>query len=255
MKKSILTIFIFTIFQVVTVKAQVINIEDIILRLNDTVNFSGFLNANFSLSQATNRVLVFHNDFQLEKRMGRHFLLGIGSYNFIGSDNNDFVNDNSLHLRYNYEFHHRYFGELYVQTQNSPLSTIIARNLIGVGTRIKIQHGIIFRSYVGVGFINENNKFLGDSVFYNYNRLNTYLSYNWDITPVLRLVQTVYYQPNVASFQNFRISTKASLVCKVSKHFSFNSTLNLETLNIQIVNDRNLRKNAYTWSNGLRYDF
>ena len=255
MIKTIFTILIFMTFRVFTAQAQVINIEDIILRLNDTINFSGFINANFSLSQATNRVLVFNNDFQIEKRVSRNFFLGIGSYNFISSDNNDFVNDNSLHLRYNYEFHHRYFGELYVQTQNSPLSTIIARNLAGVGVRIKIQHGIIFRSYVGVGYINENNKFLGDSVFYNYNRLNTYLSYNWDITPVLHLIQTIYYQPNFASIHNFRVSTKASLVCKISKHFSFNSTLNLETLNIQIVNDRNLRKNAYTWSNGLRYDF
>ncbi len=255
MKKSIFTVLIYFAFRVFTAQAQVINIEDIILRLNDSISFSGFINANFSIAQATNRVVVFHNDFQIEKRVRRHFFLGIGSYNFISSDANDFINDNSLHLRYNYEFHHRYFGELYVQTQNSPLSTIIARNLVGIGARIKIQHGIVFRSYVGVGYIYEANKFLGDSVFYNYNRLNTYLSYNWDITPVLRLVQTFYYQPNLASLHNFRISTKASLVCKISKHFSFNSTLNLETLNIQIVNDRNLRKNAYTWSNGLRYDF
>ena len=255
MRKLFLPFLLFMFCGTLTTNAQVINVEDIILRLKDSVNFSGFINANFSISQASNRVLVFHNDAQVEKLLVKHFFLGIGSYNLISSDNNNFVNDNSLHLRYNYEFHHRFYGELFFQTQNSPFATITNRDLVGLGIRIKVQHGKIFRLYTGISFISEKNIFLGDSVYHYYNRISSYMSYNWLINSNLRLVQTIYYQPSFDNISNYRVSTKASFLAIINQHFSFNSSFILESLNIPIVEDRNLRKNNYVWSNGLRYDF
>lgn len=246
-----------TILIVITVslKAQIINVEDKRVKLGDSIAFKGFGDLGVSLYKNDRQLTTARAGMQLEYVNRRHFLLFLSAYNLIHTEGvTNVLNDGFAHLRYNRDLSKRWVYEAFTQAQYNERTQILFRGLVGTGIRLKLKHGKKQRYYIGLAYLLESNQFRDNTLRQLDHRLSSYLSYNIAIGEKSRFVHTTYLQPRLDNWENIRVSSEASLLFHISKHLSFRSTFNTA-----YDSDPRLPASVpdwiYTLTNGLRFEF
>jgi hypothetical protein len=240
---------VFTIVFCFISQAQLVNIESLRMHtdsdrfvLENNLNFSYFNNNGSSIFSFGNSLGTQFKSKDLNK-----IYLILGNYRLIRAEGEDFQNNWFLHFRFNYKleklFNSKAFRiETFFQSQYNELLEVSSRNLIGAGLRFKIisneneDHNAeidhfqwkklkaTIRLYVGYAYMYEEEKSIAfDKRFYNH-RNSSYLSFNFvSANGLVRIINTIYYQPLFSDFNDNRISEEFQVSYKISKSLSANS--------------------------------
>ena len=232
--------------------AQIVNIEDRRGAQVDTNGWFALVELGVNLVKNTNEVVTILGKTQLEYRKNRHYFLNVLNYNLVKAQGNDFVNNGYAHLRYNYELNKRLTYEAFTQAQNNEKINLQFRGLLGRGLR---YHLIKYKTqgvFWGMAYMFEYNEETDPLMIFRDHRLSNYLSGNFAFTDNVILSGTTYYQPVLDDFADWRLSSKLSLLLKISSKLRFTS-------NFSITYDSRVPENTphtiYSLKNGLRWNF
>lgn len=215
MKKSLA--FVLFISTCLILKAQIINVESYRIR-TDTTGWAGSGDVSVYLAKYDNVVITFLTNLQFQYKQGKSLFLFLTDVQTVQAERDRFVNSGFQHFRYNYKITDRFVWEAFVQGQyNEPLA-IDWRILAGTGPRYKIYGTDLFRLYLAALYMYELEQNTGIENPATVNRMSSYLSFTLATNENYTLTSTTYYQPNIADFDDYRISTALSFKTFFGKH-------------------------------------
>jgi Protein of unknown function, DUF481 len=235
-------------------QAQIINVEDKRVRLNDSIALKGYADLAVSAVKNDKNLVTVSANSQLEYVKFKHLFLLIGGYNLVKAGSNNFLNDGYSHFRYNYDVSKNVTWEAFTQAQYNERTRSRFRALVGTGARFKFQLSEKQRFYLGTAFMFEHNQF-SDATARQYDvRLSNYLSFTVAVSDKIKLNNTTYFQPILTDLGNFRVSSQGNALFQITKKLVFKVSGNL-------ILDRDGRLPPsvpdliYAWTNGLRWEF
>jgi len=125
-----------------------------------------------------------------------------------------------VHLRYNYYVTEKNSVEVFAQTNVDDFRSLESRELFGLGYRHEMNRA----SAYGVGLFNEHEKYLVNDEYltFNQNRINLYWALAKKINQHVTLTNTLYYQPNIEEFGDWRAFNKLGISSVLTKNVSMN---------------------------------
>jgi hypothetical protein len=133
------------------------------------------------------------------------------------------------HIRYNYLANPHLRWEAFGQIQFNDIQDIRLRTLLGTGPRVKILRTDSSQVYFGTLIMFEYEESRDEPLrltFHRDFRLSSYLSLAYRITDVFAINHVSYYQPNVADWADFRISSETQFQFLIRHHLSFKTHFN-----------------------------
>lgn len=231
---------------------QIINVESL-RRVTDTSGWSGNTSLDFSITKNTNTLIRFGNKIHVQYKTKGHLILFVNNLNFERAAGENFVNQGSQHLRYNYKIKDYLAWEAFLQSQNNSVAKINFRGLAGTGLRFKILGKEKFRLYMGALIMYEHEELDEKPLLINRDfRSSTYASFSWYPTNNISVVSTSYYQPLLSNLSDFRFATENSLVVGIVNKLSLKTTY---TLTYDEVPATEVPHTFYQLSTGLLYSF
>ena len=232
-------------------QAQVLNIERERI-VTDTTGWSGTgkltLNLINNIQQFTEIGVKAHVQYKTD----RSLWLALSDYEVIKSDESDFSNKGLQHFRYNYKINELLTAEGFAQVQFNKVLNLNFRGLAGAGMRFKILKMDKLRLYSGLAYMYEYEEPYEEyPVEYNH-RMSTYLSLTYRMNENFSLVNTVYYQPRIDYFADYRISNNLDIILKITKRMSYVMSLEYSFDNKPMPG---IPDNIYSLKNSLVFDF
>ncbi len=234
--------------------AQVVNIEAERIKGKDSIGWVGTLGANVNWVKNTNSILQVEGNTHLQHNHPRGTWLLVARTSVLQDNSNDLANETFAHLRYTHRLNRWLRVEGFGQIQNNIVTRIKLRSLGGVGLRFKLANTSSFAAYTGTGFMYEYTEQLTKpeiSTLREYRSTN-YFTLNWQPSQTFNFLATCYYQPLLASFDDYRATGEAKAAFKITKQLSFNAKF-------RFLSDTNPAPNApkttFAWLNGLEYCF
>jgi putative salt-induced outer membrane protein YdiY len=147
--------------------------------------------------------------------------------------------------------------EAFTQLENNEFTRLSLRSLLGGGFRWRILHDIDQTAYLGFGVFRSKEKLesvllvTDAGVTYN-NRMNLYLVYKLTLSDHSRLVNTLYYQPDMSETTDYRLLEQISLQMDITENLSFR-------LSVDVSHDNKppqlIRKTDTSYNTGFEYKF
>lgn len=217
--------------------AQVINTEKLRIEAKEDT-WQGNLDASFNLAQSkTGQSLSLSFDGQLsyaQKRSKWMFSTGynrrtFSKTNVLGTDFSVFNHFQYAHLRYNYNWKERWTIEAFLQEQFDQVHEIDIRGLGGVGLRWELLNTDSSTLYLGALYMYEyeENSPLDSTIYHRDHRMSTYISAGFRVKDYLTINNILYYQPNLAAFDDFRVLLETRISVRLTKKLSLNTSFNL----------------------------
>lgn len=224
------TSLIFLIFHLtpLSAKSQLVNIESQRIQ-TDSIRFAGNFTTAYNYQETNNIPLAILKSaliFQGKSKSLKHIFLLLGSYDLSKSGQLKLSNAGFGHFRYNYKINKTIRWELYNQLQFNELLSLKYRYIIGTGARIKLNKDQVFKMYIGVSAFYEYEQIRDAQKTINQNaRFSNYFVLNIRL-PKERgeIISTTYYQPLIAKFNDYRISSQTTLALNITKKLSFTSS-------------------------------
>ena len=216
-------ILMFFLFSLNFCYGQLINIESKRMQTDSTrFIFRGDLGFNHNNNDGQYLYQINSNlSTQFKSKNLRKIYFLIGDVSLIRSEEKDFENSWFLHFRYNQEITNLFRIEGFIQSQNNKILDVNARNLIGAGIRFKFISYKDFRVYLGSAYMleQEQSDFLNEK--FNNHRYSSYLSLSFNVPQShLSISNTIYYQPLLKDFADFRVFEQFKMTAKISKNLS-----------------------------------
>lgn len=166
--------------------------------------------------------------------LGASFLFGVsddrhlayahanGRYSHMGGDVQ--VANYFAHLRYNYRFAPSLWGEALLQAESDRFRRLQLRQLAGTGVRLAVLNRLNGALNYGLTYLFEYNRLGADQVPVRpdvVHRLGQYVSAVVDIEDARAVATTtLYYQPRLDAWRDYRMLWVSSLEFKVVGHLS-----------------------------------
>ena len=221
--------FLIILFLGFTSQAQLVNIEAKRMH-TDSTRFVLKSDLLFNYTNTNEEyVLQFDSNISTQfksKDLNQIYFLVL-NYNLVRTEEKDVQNSWFLHARYNHELSELFRLEAFIQNQNNTQLTIISRNLIGGGLRMKLINKENTKVYFGNSYMYEIEKLNGiDQRFYNH-RNSSYLSLNQSFKKIhLDLIGTVYFQPLYRDIGNHRVLCQLKAEIPLTNHISLSALYN-----------------------------
>jgi len=210
MGKNGFLFFIFIVCVFAVGSAQIVNVEK--KRSNSTQKgWHGSVDFNFDVTQNTRTILSLGNRTNVQYLKDHHRLLFLADLDRILADRDELVNKGYTHIRYNYEFgkKSRLAMEAFTQVQYNSVQLIQYRHLAGAGLRFSVYQSDSLKFWMGTLPMYEYEELTSDIIERNF-RQSTYLFFFYGQERFE--FQTInYYQPNLADFSDFRLTTGTTL--------------------------------------------
>lgn len=252
---------LFVIFPILMI-AQVVNTEKLRLTGKEK-DFQTVADFNFGLSRnKAGQTLRLGTQARLEYERKKSKWMLLGAYNltqFLNVDDPDavpknFANNAFGHLRYNRKVNKWLTWEAFTQGQWDEIQEIDIRYLIGTGPRFRVKETEESHLFLGALYMLEYEETSPEELN-NINkdqRLSTYLSAAWLVNEMISINHVTYFQPNLADFNDFRISSETNLSVKINDYVA------LKTYFQFIYDSRppiTVPESMYVLTNGLSVHF
>lgn len=218
--------YLYTLLLIITFNAVAIDeTESIRQRSQDKPNFTNLfvdLSGKKGNSETENIELgIYHS-----QRFKQHFGYIMATREYSNSNGQKSADNAFLHLRYNYYVTEKNSVEVFAQTNVDDFRSLESRELLGLAFR----HEMSRASAYGIGLFNEHEKYLVNEEYliFNQNRINLYWVVAKKISQHATLTNTLYYQPNIDDFNDWRAFNKLSISSKLTQNVSMNFGLLLE---------------------------
>lgn len=233
MKKLFLLIVAVLLF--FEINAQIVNTEE--LRFDKDEKVSGLIDLGFGLTRNKAGLSLRPSaDIRVEINNEKSKWLGLIGYSLsrftnlnTGALPTNFNNKGFAHIRYNQNLSPKLTLELFSQIQYDEIQEIDVRMLNGFGPRYELFKKEENSAYVGLLYMYEYEETSADEeaiVFNKDNRLSSYLSLAYKFNEYVSVNNITYFQPNLANFNDYRLSTKLIFSAKLVKGLSMNMTFN-----------------------------
>ena len=244
--------FFIMIFYGQNTQAQIVNIEKERIKIHDSVGILGKVSATMNITK--NKNLLVNADFNphLQYKNRKHLLLAVAQIEYAALDKKMLSSGGFVHLRYNYALYRNIKAECFTQIQYNKVWNMPLRFLLGAGPRFKLLDIQKNRFYFGPLYMYEVQEVKTDNYTQHNHRMSAYLSWNMDINNQLFFSGTVYYQPLLIGFQNYRITSLGELSIAVSKHFTFDNRF---TIIFDQTQTTDVPIQTYRYTAGLGYKF
>lgn len=251
MKIYIFYIFMTLLMSVLSVDAQVLNIERERIK-TDTIGWSGTGKLSLNLVSNTKKFTEAGLGLHVQYKTLRSLYLALSDYELIKSTEDDFSNKGMQHLRYNYRLNKTITLEAFAQAQFNKVLGLDFRGLVGTGPRFKIVGAEHIRIYAATAYMHEYEEPAGNLKTERNHRLSSYLSLTLRLNDNLALINTSYYQPRFGHFKDYRLSHNLDLLMKISNHISYSLALEHLTDSRPIPG---IPGKVYSIKNRLVFDF
>lgn len=200
--------------------AQIVNIEKERLRNQDSARFVGKIAATAQLIE--NKGLSIFTDVNphIQWKKNRHLILLIGQWEYLSALSNTVNHGGYAHLRYNYRLKPLLKWEFFTQIQYNRVWNMPWRYLAGTGPRLKCIDREAMQVYLGPLYLFEWQRSQLDEIDRYMHRLSAYMSWNTHWKSLLRFAGTIYYQPRLNVWTDYRISGQTELQISMNKHLS-----------------------------------
>jgi len=233
--------------------AQIVNIESR-RTATDTSGWYGSVHADFNGSKTTRSTLAIFagGDLQFKSDSGLNYWLFLSDFSLISGDNEKFSNAGFGHIRYNRKLNETIRWEVFTQIQYNGLTKIDTRALVGTGPRIKLTQFEDAKFYLGVAYMYEYQELLDPIVYQRHHRASSYFTFTLTPEEAVTFISTIYAQPLLSDFSDYRIMTETNLTLDITKKLSFNVTFHY---NFNAAPPAGVPTNTYYFRNGLRLSF
>ena len=209
-------------FQHNALHSQIINIENRRF-YNDTTNLVGRIKFGLTGFNNTSDIFEIGSSLNTQYKNGNNKFMIVADLHVMKSNAVKVDNTAYVHFRYNYSLSKLYAIELFCQTQYNDIIKISNRSIVGTGLRLNVVKTNKNHLFYGLGAFYEHQENNFDKILWNIVRLNTYLTYHYQVSPFIEFTNTFYYQPNVSNFSDLRIYNEFALIIDISKRFGFES--------------------------------
>lgn len=257
LKKSLSALFKAILFLValtfvvapIPLRAQtVLNIEEKRKDL-DSVGWAGDASIGFIYTKFRQVQTSFFANAHVQHRNLRHWYLLLGNVRFIRAAEENFVNDGVIHFRYNYNLKRFLEWEAFAQIQFNKILDVEDRFLTGTGPRFTVFDSEKFRLLLGTLYMFEYEEQSEPSGIERNHRLASYMSLVWQFSGSGSFETTVYYQPRLDKWSDYRLSGNGEIKIDISEKFVFFT-------NFSYLDDSfpagDSPRDVYTVTNGLR---
>lgn len=231
--------------------AQVLNIEKERIR-TDTTGWSGSGQLSFNLLSNVQKLAEFGLEGHLQYKTYRSLYLALSDYELINSGKSDYSNKGMLHLRYNYKLSKLITYEGFMQGQFNKVLNLEFRGLLGSGLRFKMIGHDKLRLYSGLAYMFEYELPSGEVAEEYNHRMSSYLSLSIRPNANFSIYGTMYYQPRIDYFTDYRISVGLDLMFRITRHLYY-------AVSYEELDDNrpisNVPKITYSLKNKLVLDF
>ncbi len=218
---------------VVNLQAQVVNIEK--KRKDKKEGLQGKIELSLNLTENTKKIIEGNNVINLQYSKKSHTFLVLNDYTLMkvrtsGIDDEDLINKNFQHVRYNYTLKDSSFAtfELIAQRQQNKLKYLNFRGLVGTGFRFRIIENERLSIYIAPLIMYEQ-EILSDSLLTKTKSIKAdlYTAINLKITDNIHFSHVTYYQPalydlgnsnDFERFSDFRLSSETELSFSIIKN-------------------------------------
>lgn len=226
--KSLQFILLLLVLFPAAVYSQIVNIENQRLRKLKE-GWSGNVDLSFSMTGNTRVIYQVGNRNKLNWKKKQHMVTTITDFNFVGVDNQNFVNNGFQHVRYAYNS--KRFPKIYMegfeQMQYNQIQLIQFRALLGGGGRaIILDHdsaSINFGAFLMGEYEEESNGPINRHI-----RYSTFLSFDFQFNKTTGINSITYFQPDFISTDDFRVSSETSLRFNITQQLKFRLVYNIQ---------------------------
>lgn len=233
-------------------QAQIVNIEDKRVMLDDSTNWYGQVRLGFNLVENGSSVLNLNGAISIEYDKDKHWFLSLSNFNFIQVNNEDFVNEGFQHFRYNYKASRWLIYEAFTQAQYNEKLRLRLRWLAGGGLRFPILQKENQEIFLGITYMYEYNEERDPDLEFRDHRMSTYASFGLQPFKNASLSNTTYYQPVINDLDDLRLSSQTTLAINLTSRLLFSSTFSI-THDTRVPED--VENTIYSLRNGIRWNF
>jgi len=232
--------------------AQIVNIESQRIQ-SDTTGWLGSFGVAFKLDKNKVQVLNLNTHAQIEYKAKRSLYLFLTNYDLLRGGDVTLQNSLFFHFRYNYKLNKVLRLEAFTQGQQNEMSGIKSRWLIGAGPRFKISGTKKFSLYTASLVMYEDEQELSMPVIHHQDiRNSSYVTASWRPSLHSEIISTLFYQPLIKDFSDYRLLHELKMKFNFTKKFSF------YTIWAFLYDTRpafDVPTNIYSLKNGVEYTF
>lgn len=225
--------------------------------------WSGNLELGFSGKSGNQKEANYHTAGKITWRSGQNTAFAIAERAYGKTSGVKDTDETFTHIRWVHAYTPTLAGEAFVQWQQNAFNNLESRSLVGAGGRFHLvnQPDVLSLS-LGLGAFREKEE-LDLGIYEEVNwawRANTYLAYRHQINEQLRLVNTLYYQPNADDFADYRVLFDVGFLVAISERLSIalNYSLNHNSepaVNLEADPPINKHKTNSQYSTSITYSF
>ena len=159
--------------------------------------------------------------------------LAIIGYQYGKSNDVRSMNKAFIHYRYIHQLTESLDWELFTQLEKNEFTRLSYRGLFGVGVRFSALNTEAHHAFLGLGafYSREKIKFstgLTDDGIEKLTRGNLYFLSKYKVKPTISFSNTLYYQPRLSQFSDYRALFESKLDFKINEDLSFRLSLEIE---------------------------
>lgn len=213
-------LFSFIILFPVIALPQVLNIEEERLK-TDTTGWSGDAEISFEMVKSNEKLVDLEAKLHLQYKTKRSLYLFLTDYSHLNAGDDEYSNSGFQHIRYNYKITDWYTWEAFTQAQFDVVLGLKFRGLLGTGPRFKVVKTKNFRLYTAWLYMFEYEEIDYNSEINRNHRISSYISFTWNLSDNVSLINTTYFQPLINNFNDYRISSQTNFKIKIFRKFSY----------------------------------
>ena len=193
-------------------------------QLSEVDGFHVSANLSASGDRGNSEVLNITSSGIVGVLAGRHWTRFIFGGKFLSNEERSILDNRFGQIRYSYIFSERTQSFHFVQAQRNETLRLRSRWLVGSGIRHTLVSGKRSSLTVGTGLMGEWERLNADAVGEGEPtesealRMANQAIYSFDLDSGARILNILYFQPDVAEFSDFRVLNDLALLVPVTEH-------------------------------------
>ncbi|WP_417593246.1 DUF481 domain-containing protein [Owenweeksia hongkongensis] len=248
-----IVVFTLLFFCSVPLYSQIVNIESL-RSAADSNGWYGVENFNVTYTKNTKELFELNNNFTAQYKQDKSTWLFLNTWDVSIAADEKLEQNLLFHARYGYQQNEWLAYEALAQYQQNRPLRIRDRVLTGGGTRFTLFEKPSRKGYLGTLILYEYENELDNNIERHDPRFSAYLSAYLARKDRLQWSTTIYYQPRIDYWEDFRTSIQTQLKLGIIKKLFFVSTLNM-TYDAFPVQDPDIPNLTVKWVNGLALTF
>ena len=219
---------------------------------SDSEAWQGVIDLNVDNIKNTQTIFQLAGDAQVAYNWRKNLLLSMSSLRLMFADNVPLENAGYQHFRYVRMIDSTFSVEAFTQIQFDQLLKIRLRSVTGGGPKVSLVNREWGKLDLRPGYMYEYEEEDSTGVVNRHHRLSNYVTLKIGKAKKIKFYVTLFYQPRIDRFSDYRLSPAFALELKVLKHLVVNMAGDVRYDSSPVVGVSNF---TYTLKQGFGFRF